>query len=55
MRDQEGNILWMGPRGFPKPRTALEIKVGALRWAILVTSSFGYKKVIYESDLKQLV
>lgn len=36
-------------------RTVIETEAEALRWAMLIMRNFGYKKVIFESDSKELI
>lgn len=53
LRDEKGNVLWMGSRKIPRMRSILEVEVEALRWATLVVSNFNYVNVVFETDSKE--
>jgi len=55
LRNQFGEVLWMGLRALPRVQSMLETELEALRWAILSLSRFNYKRVIFESDSQFLV
>ncbi|KAG7583713.1 Reverse transcriptase domain [Arabidopsis suecica] len=55
LRNHEGKTLWLGLRVVPKVKTVLEIELEALRWAVLTMSRFNHKKIVFESDSKQLI
>lgn len=55
LRDDIWRVLWIGARTISKTRSALETETEVLRWAIISVSSLGYKRVMFESDVKVLV
>ncbi|CAA7021473.1 unnamed protein product [Microthlaspi erraticum] len=50
LRDEQGRVLWIGARKLPKVHSVLEVKLEALRWAILRVTGLSYDKVIFETD-----
>lgn len=55
LRDEKGQILWMGARALPKVKTVLEAELEALRWAVTIMYQFRYNKVIFESDSQNII
>lgn len=55
LRDEKGQILWMGARTLPKVKTVLEAELEALRWAVTIMYQFRYNKVIFESDSQNII
>lgn len=55
LRDEKGQVKWMGTQALPRTRTVEETEFEALRWAIVTTRSLGYNRVLFESDSKEVV
>lgn len=55
LRNQKGDVIWMGARAIPKLRTVVETKAEGLRWGVQTLVGFGYTRIIFEFDSKDLV
>ncbi|CAA7041153.1 unnamed protein product [Microthlaspi erraticum] len=55
MRNQEGKVMWIGAKAIPKTRTVIEAELEALRWAMRFLRRFNYRKIVFESDSKELI
>ncbi|XP_010445342.1 PREDICTED: uncharacterized protein LOC104727993 [Camelina sativa] len=55
LRNEQGEVIWVGARALPKPKTAMEAEVEAMRWALLMVSRFQYKNIIFESDAQVVI
>ncbi|XP_013624898.1 PREDICTED: uncharacterized protein LOC106331101 [Brassica oleracea var. oleracea] len=55
LRDHMGCVLWMGARSLSRLRSPIEAEAEALRWALLNMVRFNYRRVIFESDCKELI
>ncbi|KAG7563951.1 Reverse transcriptase domain [Arabidopsis suecica] len=50
LRDNAGQVMWLGVKALPRLRSVLETELEALRWAVISLSRFNYRKIIFESD-----
>lgn len=55
LRNHKGEALWLGGRTLPRTRSVIEVEAEGLRWVVLSITRFQYKKVIFESDSKELI
>ncbi|KAG7617742.1 putative ribonuclease H domain, reverse transcriptase zinc-binding domain-containing protein [Arabidopsis thaliana] len=55
LRNEKGEVKWMGARALPKLKSVLEAELEAMRWAVLSLSRFQYNYVIFESDSQVLI
>lgn len=54
-RDETGTVIWAGARAVTRTRSPIIAEAEALKWGAETMASFGYKRIIFESDSLSLV
>ncbi|EOA22050.1 hypothetical protein CARUB_v10002590mg, partial [Capsella rubella] len=55
LRNCSGEVLWMGAQALRRTRSALEVELEAIRWAVTSMLRLDFQKIIFESDSLVLV
>lgn len=55
LRTHTGEVTWIGAKALPRTRTVIEVEAEALRWVVTCLARFQYKRLIFESDSKELI
>ncbi|VVB08136.1 unnamed protein product [Arabis nemorensis] len=54
LRDQRGEVLWMGAKTLSRLSSVIEAEAEAIRWAIISLKRLGYTQIEFETDSKEL-
>lgn len=55
VRNNKGDVLWLGAKASPKLRTVMETEAESLRWAVKALVQLGFTNMIFASDSKCLI